>query len=287
MKNSEKAWTQAALRNMETTELKALLRQDLEAEDTEALPVELLQEITSILQDREQASGTYKQRDADCCWEFFRKNHLQATVAPVDRIHALPAKQRHQRSSLKKPVLHRFVAVAIIAATLFAGSITAWAMGFDIWGAIARWTDETFHFEASQSVPSTEMPEPTTLQPKDFQAIAEKRLPSWIPNGYAQDDPEILENDVSQIYFSSYTDGAGGYFNIQIIKYASPEYVEDYHLEKSDEPIIIYERGDDCFYIMTNENTMTASWSDGQLVEIISGSLTEEELKTMIDSIGG
>lgn len=40
------------------------------------------------------------------------------------------------------------------------------------------------------------------------------------------------------------------------------------------------------FYIFSNIDTITATWSDGLLVEQITGNVSIEEIKAIIDSIG-
>ena len=41
------------------------------------------------------------------------------------------------------------------------------------------------------------------------------------------------------------------------------------------------------FYILSNADTITATWSDGLLVEQFSGNISEDTIKNLIDSIGG
>lgn len=41
------------------------------------------------------------------------------------------------------------------------------------------------------------------------------------------------------------------------------------------------------FYILSNLNSASTVWTDGSLVETIIGRLSVEEIKTIIDSIGG
>ena len=49
----------------------------------------------------------------------------------------------------------------------------------------------------------------------------------------------------------------------------------------------VYESNGRSFYIMSNIDTLTATWSDGTLVVTIGGQLTRDEIKGIIDSIGG
>ena len=48
-----------------------------------------------------------------------------------------------------------------------------------------------------------------------------------------------------------------------------------------------YVSGSRTFYIMSNLDAITAVWSDGLFVETISGNLQIDEVKAIVDSIGG
>ena len=57
--------------------------------------------------------------------------------------------------------------------------------------------------------------------------------------------------------------------------------------EKDKSPVEQYTSGAKTVYILSNNKTITAAWSDGLIVEMITGNLTVEEVKAIIDSIGG
>ena len=72
-----------------------------------------------------------------------------------------------------------------------------------------------------------------------------------------------------------------------ITRYQIPEDLDYLTFEKDDSSIEQYMVGSQSFYILSNNNNITATWSNGLLVEQISGNLTVDEMKKIIDSIGG
>ena len=56
---------------------------------------------------------------------------------------------------------------------------------------------------------------------------------------------------------------------------------------KDDALVEQYVSGSRTFYIMSNLDAITAVWSDGLFVETISGNLQIDEVKAIVDSIGG
>lgn len=77
------------------------------------------------------------------------------------------------------------------------------------------------------------------------------------------------------------------FFSLLITHYKTTDDLDLYTFEKDNSVVEQYTSGQKTFYILSNDDTVTATWSDGLLVESISGNLTMEEIKTIIDSIGG
>ena len=50
-------------------------------------------------------------------------------------------------------------------------------------------------------------------------------------------------------------------------------------------PVEQYTSGTKTVYILSNNDTITTTWSDGLIFETICGNLTVEEFKKIIDSI--
>ena len=75
--------------------------------------------------------------------------------------------------------------------------------------------------------------------------------------------------------------------SLDIIRYTSADYLSGTQFEKDTENIEQYSNDQQTFYILSNVDTITATWSDGLIVEQITGNISDEYMKKIIDSIGG
>nr|WP_286167338.1 DUF4367 domain-containing protein [Clostridium sp. J1101437_171009_A5] len=169
--------------------------------------------------------------------------------------------------------------------------ISVQAAGFDVFGAIARWTDETFHFDVYSEY------EANTKEDKgDLDSVGDilaaysldrELAPTWYPTGYTMSDIEVHQDDGSLQIFYSCVNEAGKYFSVQVLKYEDTDELSSYIIEKSNEDVEILNSHGKQFYILTNEDTITATWSDGHILETVSGNLSKKDLFQIIKSIGG
>ena len=111
--------------------------------------------------------------------------------------------------------------------------------------------------------------------------------PTWYPAGFEASDPKILSGELSDAVHVSFSDGDEGFFNINITQYQSASNLDTRTFEKDSTSVEQYTSGTKTFYIMSNIDAITAIWSKGLLVEKISGNLQIDEIKSIIDSIGG
>lgn len=201
---------------------------------------------------------------------------------------------RRLRSALK---LAGIVAAVIVG--LFALMIGAQAAGIDVFGAIGRWTEETFRFVPASGgveqgggggVSASE----TAGYHDALQAALEEcgvtgdLAPTWYPEGFETEGPTISTSDMGDKVYCLYRNAEGSYFSVQVWRYNFASDIEAHTFEKDSTPVTEYTSSGKTFYIMSNLNTRSATWSDGtQLVQSIIGNIPEDDIKTIIDSIGG
>ena len=82
----------------------------------------------------------------------------------------------------------------------------------------------------------------------------------------------------------SFEDG-NRFFAITVLRYETAEDAENATFEKDNASVVFYERSEITHYIMSNNDQMTAAWTNQNLMCSISGDLSEDELKDMINSI--
>ena len=98
---------------------------------------------------------------------------------------------------------------------------------------------------------------------------------------------EVVSSSVSDIVNFVASSENGTTFSLDIIRYTSADYLSGTQFEKDTENIEQYSNDQQTFYILSNVDTITATWSDGLIVEQITGNISDEYMKKIIDSIGG
>ena len=115
--------------------------------------------------------------------------------------------------------------------------------------------------------------------------ISGEFVPTWYPEGFEASEPEIIRTRRSDLVNTMFQDAGERFFSIGIHRYHSSEDVESFIFEKDKTPVEQYTSGTKTVYILSNNDTITTTWSDGLIFETISGNLTVEEFKKIIDSI--
>lgn len=115
--------------------------------------------------------------------------------------------------------------------------------------------------------------------------ISGEFVPTWYPEGFEASEPEIIRTSRSDIVNTMFQDAGERFFSIRIHRYHSSEDVESFIFEKDKTPVEQYTSGTKTVYILSNNDTITTTWSDGLIFETICGNLTVEEFKKIIDSI--
>lgn len=233
--------------------------------------------------------------DAEASWNEFRTKHID--LFEKDVINENGSKAEGSRKVRPRRLIPRIVAIVAVVA-LFS-VLCVQAAGFNFLGMIGEWTEEIFAFLSADGGSGTGS--------ADFEAIdensevylsitailakygiAEDLAPTWYPEGFEAEPPEVQSVktwDVIICYFSGENDR---HFVIQFTRYNDPSMIDDSAYEKDDTSTEKYVSGERIFYIFSNLEGVTATWSDGEALEIvIFGNISADEIKNIIDSIGG
>lgn len=197
-----------------------------------------------------------------------------------------PAFERSTEANKKKPVRGRrpLARIAIIAAVVCTLVVSAQASGFDILGAIARWTSEQFSFvkvgeEERES--NRNLPYPSLQEALDDYGIIERLSPDDFPEGAELDKIVVKQIDSELGFFATYLLD-GDPFYISIRKVDGAPYFES---EINDPNIEIYISGGIEHHLMTDVKQRKATWYNGVWEVRITGDLSRDEMLLMIDSI--
>jgi len=190
-----------------------------------------------------------------------------------------PSAVKKRGSRVRRPLAR----IAIIAAALCAFMVTAQASGFDILGAIARWTSEQFAFVKIDDERETkpELPYDSLQEALDEWNIVEKLVPSQLPNGSALSELGV-RHEKGNVAFSAKYSLREDMFRVSIRKVMDAPHLD---VEINAEDVELYLAGGIEHYLMADVKQRKVTWQNGNWECKISGDLSREELLLMIDSI--
>ena len=293
----------AKLDQYSTEELEELLRGEIASPDQgdDALVFHILE----VMQARETSSDD--QRKTQAAWEQFQRYYNipegeKQSLYPVTEAQDIPLSPKDNVAMPPSaPVRrrgYRYVAfAAAVIAALMVCMVTAQAVGLDIFGAIARWTEETFQFAPDSDRNPLGEHRPTPLpQNLEYVNAIQKELanlalplelaPTWFPDGYEMKDCDTVSEPsfLNSLHCSFYGHDTAFFF-VQMDECFIEDALNSLVIEKDSTPVEEYFTHGKQFYILSNIDTMTATWSDGRFIITIAGSLSPQELKKIIDSL--
>ncbi len=265
------------LEQMSDEELQQILREDasnLEGEDTD---MELILRAMEVLAARrkEKGEGTSPAQ----AMESFNENYC------TNKDHHLISEKVKRTEKKHSAILwKRLVAVAAVLALIVAlSAVTAGAWKFNLWDIISQWTKETFRFgtNGEKFDQNAENPCASLQAALDENMITQKLVPTWLPDGYSESEVSAFETPMQRIFSAQYLceDKA---IIIQIIDYLDRD---PNQVEQSGNLLEVYTLGEIQYYLFENHEQIQAVWINGTFEGSISGPLTLDEIKMMIESI--
>ena len=289
MVNKNQYGSDAYLEQLSTEQLEDILRADLASEDQEN--DEAVFHILEVLEKREKENPTGRLPDTDQAWKEFQQyyNIPEGEGQSLYPVRSDPESQSAPTSTKRSRRFRprKILIVAAVLVLMFGSMLTAQAAGVDVFGAIGRWTEEKFHFEiAPTSADGTT--DYTFREVSTERGFSKNLIPTWYPEGFEAFEPEdnSIEDYVNSVYCQYINKEENRSYLAMVSQYYDPSSIESTVYEKDETEIEIYEHDGKNFYIMSNLDSETATWSDGTFKIDIVGQLTVDEIKQIIDSIG-
>ncbi len=264
---------------MSTEALQQILREDASKPEGEESDMDALFYIMEVLANRRKDGKSPEE-----ALRSFKENYYAESKSSFD-LDGSPGESK--RRSVRR-WMRGAIAVAAMLVFIIGGSLTARAMGFDLWGIIAKWTQETLHFGYSGEVDDKFVPSPDFILPcASLQAAMDENnvtavlAPTWIPDGYEEVDVQTEETPMQRRIMAKYQSGDNTFY-IRIVDYLSGAPVQ---VEQSDSLIRMYPSNNIDYYIFSNYEELKAVWINGKYECYIIGPLTVVEIEKMIDSI--
>lgn len=265
---------------MATEELEEILRLDSQALEGQGLDGEELLYVMEVLARRKHNNDS-PGKTAQQAWESFEKHYLPSEEDTN-------TEQNNESLIKARPRFRRWIAVAAVVAILVAIPFTAGALSWEeICNTVARWAKNTFSFSSVENTTPTEPAEEDFNEYASLQTAMKEcgddfnGLPTWIPEGYKLDEIRVTENPMQKNYMAQFKNGEKAFrINIRSYLMEDPE-----KIEINEDLLEAYKVSNVEYYIFSNNKRNRAVWIKDTYECNISGDLTVDEIKLMIDSI--
>ena len=289
MVNKNQYGSDAYLEQLSTEQLEDILRADIASPNQ--MNDEAVFHILEVLEKREKENPSGRLPDVDQSWQEFQKYY---NIPEGEGQSLYPIRNNQEKRSASVPTKTRSVfrprkilVVAAVLILMFGGMLTAQAAGVDVFGAIGRWTEEKFHFEiAPTSADGTT--DYTFQEAGNEKGFSKNLIPTWYPEGFEAFEPKdnSVEDYVDSVYCQYINKEENRSYLAMVSRYYDSSSIESTVYEKDETKVEIYDHNGKNFYIMSNLDSKTATWSDGKVKIDIVGQLTTDEIEQIIDSIG-
>ena len=262
---------------MTTEELVEILRLDAENTENQESDTETLLYVMEVLTKRRMNNG-HPGNTAQEAYESFKQHYMPETEYEI----STPANEHKTGRSVFRWVRVLAATAAVFVIVVF-GSVTAKAFGFDIWGTLIQWTQETFHFGAWNDSPNegNGLPYSSLQEALEKDKITRPLVPTWIPKGFDIADITVERSPVKKVYRAKYTNGE------QVLIITVEHYLEKLpvYIEQSEGLVEEYVVSGIPYYLFENNENVHAVWIVESFECYIAGPVTIDDLKMMIDSI--
>ena len=269
------------LEAMSSSELSEAMEAALDAMTEETYDPAVIDAYLDAL-DRKAPMPTHP--NAESSYQDFQ-DKLQEYVEGASK----PAKQTRKFRRIARTGI-----VAALWALLLASA--AQPAGIDVVGTIARWTENVFSFGTVQSgndsshYPSVSNQVPADV-PEEYQelvtelqkrGIEEYTIPTYIPEGFQADTPELYVDENGYIEFTAAYANGDDMVIFAIFGYKG-KHAGLY--EKDNSEVRIYTKNDTNHYFFQNREINSVAWTVNELEYSIRTTLPAAELEKIINSM--
>ena len=280
------------LERISTEKLQGMILSDfLSGDSDDEANDEFITHVLEVIARREENDPSAPQFDVESEWQKFQSKFF-AGEEPASQGRSRQTETDTAESSLSKRIVFRPLRIAAITAVVILLSVMmASAIELGLFNMVAEWTQDFFQFKSKDtSQYGIEVTTGTKLNPDqtvetalEEQGISTLVSPTWIPDGFELSGTKVYD-DISEPFITTlYEDKSiDRYIIVSVVIHQNP--MSSVH-EKDGTPVSPYLKNDIEHFIMRNNKSVIATWFVDNLECTITGGVSENELKTMIDSI--
>ena len=260
---------------MTMEELEEILRLDAQAPEEQESDTVTILYIMEVLAARKRDNG-HTGKTALEAYESFKQNYM-----PEANNSETVSKASTKTRIAFPRWLRSLSATAAVLAILVVGSASAQALGLNIWEAVVKWTQETFHFGEWGSDTNVNLPYASLQEALEQGKVSVALAPTCIPDGYVLADINVERKPLQIAYKAIYTNG-----DLEL-RITVQDYLDEIpiYVEQSDGLVEEYEVAGVTYYLFENNKQVHAVWIVDSYECYIAGEVTIDELMMMIDSI--
>lgn len=278
----------SGLELLPTPMLEKIIEQDFKQEAD--YDQELVDYVLELMVQRAKNETPHIIPDIQSSW-----NKLQQRLDGEVELGPLPfstiPEEKIRKSSRVRPFLRYVAVVAACIAIIFGAMITVQAIGIDVFGVLAEWTDSTFRFETAEKKPPSITEDIIPTEDLLSKALTEIGLstefaPTWVPPKYELINIDSYFTELHKGIQATYTTPQNSTpLIIQIEEYFDTSFLTGTMCEKSAvNPEFCVKNGNNV-YLFENSGEWTAVWSNSKCGVSIFGASSKEVLLTIIHSI--
>lgn len=277
-----------AFDSMSTEELEAILRMDSYGGENGKYDTDAILYILEVIDKRRNETAEEKKERTERALEEFKTWYLPS-AQEGSFLYYTEEKAPDRAGRPARRLLRRAALIAAVLAGIFALMLTAQAAGIDIFGAIARWSDETFSFAVSNASYKGNGGGwlAACRQELEDAGLPAEYLPTWLPDGYTPGELEISKlHAFSKIYLPLQGSNAQS-IDISIFVFVDSSSLEKYLLQKNIGDVDQSTISEHNIYLFYNYNVLNGSCIIDNTIISVSGPLSQNDMIRMFESIKG
>lgn len=286
MGNVEKNKRYAHLDQLSTQKLEDILRADLELQERGNSDMVLY--IMEVIEKRENGKSLENRADAERALKEFHElyntsdDSVGQSLYPANTVGDTPLQHSETPTpQTKNRHFLRRLFISAAAAAIITIFLVPSALGYEtFYEMVGSWTDSTFQFVKKDNADNIDV---VWQEELNTYGILASVLPTKIPQDFVLQEWDIVEQEVSgDIEFVSFYLRDKTSLMISATRYNQSKSAA---IEKDTTEVEEYRVGGITYYLFENLSQRVAAWHVDNIECIISGDISIDEIKMMIDSI--